>query len=688
MKKFFLFSIAVLLAGSSVAQTLGRQNMPAKSKTQVVNKGTMKTYVNKPVAAGISQYVKKVAPATNFVKLAATNNISSLTPRKAAALQGVYNGTGRNYQTQEPAKWVMQTAVEKGTTYLIDMIPLPSEWSSLEAIAVKCEVSGNTLTVAPQCVVSGETQTGEKIYYFIHSWTSEDGSIVLTLGEDGSLNTIEGEDIAYSAFSANEFSLLKDGPYLGLVLDIEKVKYFMEGQVVTPVAGYEPESFFLHPGCNVNGNYYDNVLMPAFTNITLTNRTDIDCDSYAWSVQAVEYDAAAKQFVPTADAITGSTKDFTFPVTTGYYSPATLVSTYQGASSTPFAWNEGVWMAGGDADSWDDGSSPTCTFTKANSANELSLLNPAGCSAMIYYQGKPSAPLYFTGVNIAIYQFAVASGKELNMTAKICKAHRDVNGVFSLGEVIAQSDCDKEVETGSLFTRVNFNSFYVEDEFGMTSDLDYLLLDEEFAIVIDGWDNETFSGRPIIVSSSLTTGYSSTYAIVSGETEYRGAGWSNTGVCLVGFNNATYGYLHTENPTDLVIPAEGGTARVDGIYPMFCTFDDNDNKTTMLWLENEDYPDWVEVNIANESYTDEAWGFDLTFTAEALPEGVSGRTGKFVFAQRGARLTVTVSQGATEGVQTVVTSKVANGKTYDLSGRQVNGKKGLVVRDGKKFIVK
>lgn len=108
----------------------------------------------------------------------------------------------------------------------------------------------------------------------------------------------------------------------------------------------------------------------------------------------------------------------------------------------------------------------------------------------------------------------------------------------------------------------------------------------------------------------------------------------------------------------------------------------------MLWLENEDYPDWVEVNIANESYTDEAWGFDLTFTAEALPEGVSGRTGKFVFAQRGARLTVTVSQGATEGVQTVVTSKVANGKTYDLNGRQVNGKKGLVVRDGKKFIVK
>ena len=170
-------------------------------------------------------------------------------------------------------------------------------------------------------------------------------------------------------------------------------------------------------------------------------------------------------------------------------------------------------MAGGDADSWDDGSSPTCTFTKANSANELSLLNPAGCSAMIYYQGKPSEPLYFTGVNIAIYQFAVASGKELNMTAKICKAHRDVNGVFSLGEVIAQSDCDKEVETGSLFTRVNFNSFYVEDEFGMTSDLDYLLLDEEFAIVIDGWDNETFSGRPIIVSSSLVpVGVTQVYA--------------------------------------------------------------------------------------------------------------------------------------------------------------------------------
>ena len=104
--------------------------------------------------------------------------------------------------------------------------------------------------------------------------------------------------------------------------------------------------------------------------------------------------------------------------------------------------------------------------------------------------------------------------------------------------------------------------------------------------------------------------------------------------------------------------------------------------------ELEELPEWLTVGVANEDY-EKGVDYDLVFQAEALPSGVTGRVANLTFFQEGAQLKVTVSQGETTGVQTVVTSsKAANGKLFDLNGRQVSGKKGLVVRDGKKFIVK
>lgn len=689
MKKFLLFSLAVLLTGTTVAQTLDKRNAPAKPRTQTVVKSEMKSMANKPMKAGVSQYVKNNMQP---VKMTSLKAMHQATPNRVGVLQASYQGRGVNYDTHEAAAWTMKSGVEKSDSgrvnVLIDVIPIPEDWKSLGEISVPYKQNGNTITIEPQCVVSGQTEKGETLYYFIHSWTSNNGAIVLTLGDDGSLTTIDGEDIAYSAFSENVFDLTKGGPYVGYYLDIEKVKYYMEGQTIAPVAGYEPTSLFLHPNVNVNGNYYTNLLMPAYADITLENRTDMDCTSYDWSVQPVKYDSATKEYVADGDPINGKDKDFTFPVTAGSFSPATLVATLDGVSSEPYQWNKATWYAGGAADDWEDESSPTCTFTKAGTSGDLTYLNPKGCSGMIFYQGKPASPLFFTGVNILLYSYEQVDSTGLKMTAKICKAHRDAEG-FSLGEVIATSDCETEVETGSwIATRVNFSNFYVEDEFGMTTDLDYLLLDEEFAIVIEGWDNGSFKGYPLAMTAPYEGGTSSTFAIITGEDTYTGHGWSFTGNCLVGFIDATYGYLHTESATDLVIPAEGGKVTIDNIEPMFITYDENENVTTSLWIDNEDAPEWVDVTVANEVYTEEEGHFDLAFEAEALPEGVSGRYGEFVFVQRGAMLKVTVAQGDITGVNSVAAVKVANGKTYDVNGRQVNGKKGLVIRDGKKFIVK
>jgi hypothetical protein len=141
----------------------------------------------------------------------------------------------------------------------------------------------------------------------------------------------------------------------------------------------------------------------------------------------------------------------------------------------------------------------------------------------------------------------------------------------------------------------------------------------------------------------------------------------------------------------LTIPAEGGTVTISNIEPQYISGEDEGNIVTSLWIENEDEaPEWVNVQIANEVYTSTEGHFDLTFTAEALPDGVTGRTGQFVFAQRGALLKVTVTQGEATGIAvTKVEVKSNNSPMFNLAGQRVNkGYKGLVIKNGRKMLNK
>ena len=97
----------------------------------------------------------------------------------------------------------------------------------------------------------------------------------------------------------------------------------------------------------------------------------------------------------------------------------------------------------------------------------------------------------------------------------------------------------------------------------------------------------------------------------------------------------------------------------------------------------------IFLRFANEDY-DENYTFDLVFAADALPEGVEGRKATIVFMQEGARLEVTVTQGAASGVEvTTKTVKTAETPAFNLAGQRVNKDfKGLVVKDGKKFMNK
>ena len=246
----------------------------------------------------------------------------------------------------------------------------------------------------------------------------------------------------------------------------------------------------------------------------------------------------------------------------------------------------------------------------------------------------------------------------------------------------------------------------------MSEIVDYLFIEDEFVIVIEGWDNGTFNG----VLGSQEHNFNevtSTWFQATGETRMRsyGGGWPQL---FIGLLDATYGYLYTDDETNLIFDKDGGTSLVH-VDPMYYGTDDETKEPTYLLdiesvLEDgeevEEVPEWLTVDVANEDYTtatevDEDGNeyeyfvngidYDLVFTTEALPEGVENRTCQIVFFQTGAKLAITVTQDIdADGISTVVEkTPINNSHAYNLAGQRVNNHaKGIIVKNGRKQIVK
>ena len=339
--------------------------------------------------------------------------------------------------------------------------------------------------------------------------------------------------------------------------------------------------------------------------------------------------------------------------------------------------------------------------------------NPTSMSTIYSYQGKPATPLYLTGVTLPLVSFT--ANDDFNLHIKLCKCSRSATGTLTLGDVIAESDATIENVVDGYdagLTAIEFTELYVEDEFGMSEIVDYLFIEDEFVIVIEGWDNGTFNG----VLGSQEHNFNeitSTWFQATGETRMRsyGGGWPQL---FIGLLDATYGYLYTDDETNLIFDKDGGTSLVH-VDPMYYGTDDETKEPTYLLdiesvLEDgeevEEVPEWLTVDVANEDYTtatevDEDGNeyeyfvngidYDLVFTTEALPEGVENRTCQIVFFQTGAKLTITVIQDIdADGISTIVEkTPINNSHAYNLAGQRVNNHaKGIIVKNGRKQIVK
>lgn len=657
-----------------------------------------------------------------------------------------YNGHGKDYFANEAVDWVMQRGTvaldDEETHFFVNMIPMVDTFAEIypDGIDVEYVQEGNIITVEPQIIASytDEEEGGAdgRVYIMICSGVSDNGNIVLTEGENGALKTIDGESIIIGAWSTNKFDSSFE-TYLGAYSYIDNVKYHLPDEPAEAPAdvAFEPNELVLFAGLGYSGySYNDNLaVMGAYAPTSFRNATLDIATSFEWSVLETDRDNVES-------TITSNDKNFTINTKGDYtYEDFKLIGFNQDAASEPYTWGTGHCLnddntfrydaihayAGAGASYFQFSDGTYAVMTRQNPDYDLTFYinwstpdiyaqyssNPLSISTIYSYQGKPATPLYLTGVTLPLVSFEAKD--DFNLHIKLHKCERSSTGKLTLGDIIAEGDATIEnvnADYDAGITAVEFTELYTEDEFGMSETLDYLFIEDEFVIVIEGWDNGTFSavlGNQEYNFNEVT----STWFQTTGEERMRsyGGGWPQL---FIGLLDATYGYLHTEDDTNLQFGTEGGQATIH-IDPMYYSVDEETEEFSYsLYIESisvdgeeaEDIPEWLTFEVANEDYTiatdvnsaGEEYeyfvngiDYDLIVTAEALPEGVESRDMEVTFMQTGARLTIKVSQAQGQGISTTVTrTPVKSSRIYNMAGQSVKTAKGIVVRDGKKVVLK
>lgn len=719
MKKYLLIAAAAIVAVSANAQ-IAKSRMAGKpvAKKQVEQRTNFKKYEVAGAKFGISPAMDKTYK--QFRQLSA-KEIKSLKPVKkefkaarAGAVQELYNGSGTLRSTSESTQWEMAagtgTKGEETVTLLQNVIP--DIFGFEGGVVVEYTLNEGNIVIQPQLIASfpDESAPTGTYYLFLESATSADGSITLTLDDEG--NITGTYNIIYSVYP-NEVYNFDD--WVGTYDGIQGAQYVVPGREVAPVVSFEPSNLVLFCGLGLNGYSFNNNLAAtaANANTVFANRTVNPATAWSWTA----YDATQEtDETPEVVLATGTDKDFSLALSAGDVARnVTLIGQNGDKVSDPFTFGVGkslnsagtdyrysdCYLYGGAGERLLNNETPAI-MTRQDPDGDLTFYTnwstPDKASnemSKIYvYHEKPAAPLFITGVTLPLVGFT--SQENFNLHIKLVKCSFAAGSTKpTLGEVIAEGDATSECINADFdmgLTGIEI-PLYRTDESGLSEDLEYLFIDDQFVIVIEGWNNGTFTGTLGSQDTPLDNAKTSTWFEMAGEegSMYAYTTWKTS--LFVGLMGATYGYLETEDSQDITIPEAGGTASIK-VHPMYSNSEaDETGSKTRLWLdeyvEDNVIPDWLQVGFANEDY-DETFTYDLVFQAEALPAGTEGRQAKLVFMQEGAQLEVTVTQGTVSGISvTTKTVKTGNTPAYNLAGQRVNKNfKGIVVKDGKKFVVK
>ena len=289
------------------------------------------------------------------------------------------------------------------------------------------------------------------------------------------------------------------------------------------------------------------------------------------------------------------------------------------------------------------------------------------------------SPLKISAINIPLYNANGTTMITENAEIKIELFAADLSqGIIYtdsvLGTTVATVENFLEIQAG-LGTLVA--TFQEEDPFGGMMDV-AVVVEGDFVVQLTGYNE---SGCDFGIYADYYTPGGTTVYKVGGQYTPIFSASSNLAISY----DAYWPMVEYGGGSEvLVAPAEGGIA-MDGDYQAFALYT-NVTDVEGAWMIADESAEWLEIAI--DASTLETEGYIVAqLTAEALPEGVTGRKGAFVIDADGYKLSIPVHQGDVEtGVENVVAPSF-NGKTYNLLGVEVDENyKGIVIKNGKKTI--
>ncbi len=281
----------------------------------------------------------------------------------------------------------------------------------------------------------------------------------------------------------------------------------------------------------------------------------------------------------------------------------------------------------------------------------------------------PNAPYLLNAVNWAFgYYSSNKFGKPVEVTLSIYKVVDNGDGL-EMGDLIATSvatlPVKKNTTSNSFVTVANFPLTTIADDGG---EEDGIVIDDAVALVVSGFA-EGFESNAFQILTTPVVGQYRPKALV----ERRFDAAANLDVTYNGetrplLYDVSFGYyLDDEEPNDSVyyitnfrytldmempwLTPETTVVELDGtgaevVLPVSaCRSSD---EWTVTLEDGSDLPGWLTIDYNDEMYRDVAYNqnTELTFSAEALPEGVTGREAKVKLSYRGcAETVITVKQG-------------------------------------------
>ncbi len=510
-----------------------------------------------------------------------------------------------------------------------------------------------------------------------------------------------------------------------------------------------PEGTFYETFQASNGNYYCYMFAPNFVDLTWHNMSDESKKGKTiWSFGDETVDGNEQNDLVDSYAIrpgylsyvpTLSLKEETFTLGDGFsYAQVGVISTDTIYEMTKWDTSQGHQYSG-----YQDGSYGFGTGTMEFEFDEKIGPEQVYSDGVVEFFDKPAVPFYLTSIFLPITSNQIkqedvfADGKELKI--EIFGLITDEEGTSLADEPIATMTVTPEnLISFATYSDGDGSYGYIEasvvekDAFGTEYNVP-IVLDDAFAVVISGFHQDGVDiglrfGNAAAASydfATMTPTYERYYG--ASDNEYKGMlrtyGVSSQNGALFCYNAVIYlcgmwdGVMVDDDMLEYTAPVEGGTIETVAEFTSSQTGEIYHEDvvyvyTQLPWLnewegaspdeENyyimsangEDWPDWLHITGFSDQYYADYMVNIIQFAADKLPEGETGRSFSFVIASdKGAcSESITVTQGnlspdAINGTYKNYVEK--NPAVYNMAGQKVsNNAKGMVMKNGRKFIVK